>query len=67
MRTVLSVPDISCAHCVSAITLAVSGVPGVSSVDVQLDHKLVIVDGEFSDAEITAAIVDAGYEVAGRV
>ena len=67
MRTVVSVPDISCAHCVSAITLAVSGVPGVSSVDVQLDHKRVIVDGEFSDAEITAAIVDAGYEVAGRV
>ncbi len=67
MHTVLSVPDISCAHCVSAITLAVSGVPGVSSVDVQLDHKRVIVDGEFSDAEITAAIVDAGYEVAGRV
>lgn len=67
MRTVLSVPDISCAHCVSALTLAVGGVPGVSSVDVQLDHKRVIVDGEFSDAEITAAIVDAGYEVAGRV
>ena len=67
MRTVLSVPDISCAHCVSALTLAVSGVPGVSSVDVELDHKRVIVDGEFSDAEITAAIVDAGYEVAGRV
>lgn len=67
MRTVLSVPDISCAHCVSAITRAVGGVPGVSSVDVQLDHKRVIVDGEFSDAEITAAIVDAGYEVAGRV
>ncbi len=66
MRTVLSVPDISCAHCVSAITLAVGGVAGVSSVDVQLEHKLVIVDGDCSETEIAAAIVDAGYEVADR-
>lgn len=66
MRTVFSVPGISCSHCVSAITQAVGGVPGVSTVDVQLDHKLVIVDGDFSDTEIAAAIVDAGYEVAGR-
>lgn len=66
MRTVFSVPDISCSHCVSAITLPVGGVPGVSTVDVQLDHKLVIVDGDFSDTEIAAAIVDSGYEVAGR-
>jgi copper chaperone len=66
MRTVLSVPDISCAHCVSAITTAVGGVPGVTTVDVQLDHKLVIVDGDFSGTEVAAAIVDAGYEVASR-
>jgi len=66
MRTVLSVPDISCAHCVSTITAAVGGVPGVSTVDVQLDHKRVIIDGDFSDTAIVAAIADAGYEVAGR-
>ena len=66
MRTVFSVPDISCTHCVSAITLAVGVVSGVGTVDVQLDHKLVIVDGDFSDTEIAAAIVEAGYEVAGR-
>jgi copper ion binding protein len=66
MRTVLTVPDISCAHCVSTITAAVGEVPGVTTVDVQLDHKLVIVDGEFSGTAVAAAIVDAGYEVAGR-
>jgi copper chaperone len=66
MRIVFSVPGISCSHCVGAITQAVGGVPGVSTVDVQLDHKLVIVDGDCSDTEIAAAIVDAGYEVAGR-
>ena len=67
MRTVLRVPDISCAHCTSVITEAVSAVQGVRNVDVQIDQKLVVVDGDFSDAAVVAVIIDAGYEVADRV
>lgn len=67
MHLVLRVPDISCAHCTGAITRAVGAVQGVSRVDVQLDRKLVVVDGDFSDTTVVAAINDAGYEVAGRV
>jgi copper chaperone CopZ len=59
-----SVPGVSCAHCKSAIESEVSGLPGVTSVDVDLDAKTVTVVGEpLDDAAITAAIDEAGYEV----
>lgn len=61
--TVLSVPDISCEHCVAAITGAVSPLDGVESVTIDLDAKTVTVAGGDRDA-IVAAIDDAGYDVA---
>ena len=58
-----SVPDISCGHCVDAITNEVSPLPGVTAVDVNLDSKTVTVTGGESDA-IVSAIDEAGYDVA---
>ncbi|MEM7285773.1 MAG: cation transporter [Actinomycetota bacterium] len=59
---VLSVPEMSCDHCVAAITGAVRPVAGVESVAVDLDAKTVaIIGGERS--AIVAAIDDAGYDV----
>jgi copper chaperone len=60
----LSVPDISCDHCVRAITGEVSCVEGVQSVDVQLATKTVRVTGSASEASIREAIAEAGYEAA---
>lgn len=42
--TVLNVPDISCEHCQTAITGALSPVEGVRSVDVNIEGKQVRVD-----------------------
>lgn len=57
------VPDISCAHCVDAITGEVTTVDGVTAVEVDLEAKLVTVTG--GDREvIVAAIDEAGYDVA---
>lgn len=61
----LSVPGISCGHCVSAITGEVTGVAGVASVDVDLDTKVVTVEGDAARDAVVAAIEEAGYEVAG--
>lgn len=61
--TLLSVPDISCEHCVAAITGEVTKVEGVTSVDVDLDAKTVSVAGG-DPAAIVAAIDEAGYDVA---
>jgi copper chaperone len=60
------VPDVSCQHCVQAITEEVGSIPGVSRVDVDLGAKLVTVehDGSVSDAQLRAGIEEAGYEIA---
>jgi copper chaperone len=60
-----SVPGVSCRHCRAAITAEVAMVPGVASVDVDLDARRVTVSGEqLDDAAIRAAIDEAGYDVA---
>lgn len=63
---IFTVQGMSCDHCVRAITGEVSKVDGVLSVDVDLDHKTVTVDGErFGDDDVRAAIDEAGYTVVG--
>ncbi|MEI2417558.1 heavy-metal-associated domain-containing protein [Orrella sp. JC864] len=62
------VPDMSCGHCVNAITQAVqAAVPG-SQVDVDLPTHTVTVLGATEGDRVLAAIQDAGYsptEIAG--
>jgi copper chaperone len=58
-----SVPGISCDHCRHAIETEVATVAGVSTVSVDVEAKLVTVDGG-DDGAIRAAIDDAGYDVA---
>jgi copper ion binding protein len=58
-----SVPGVSCDHCIDAITAEVIDVPGVTTVDVDLENKSVTVKGtNLDDAAIRAAIDEAGYE-----
>ena len=42
-----------------------SGVAGVTAVTVSLEDKQAVVEGSATDEALTAAIVDAGYEVKG--
>ena len=59
-----TVPGMSCGHCRAAIASEVEQVPGVASVDVDLDAKLVTVAGEqVDDAAVRTAIDEAGYDV----
>jgi copper ion binding protein len=63
------VPDVSCQHCINAITQEVSALPGVARVEVALDTKTVTVEhGEqvTTDA-IIAAINEAGYDEVARL
>jgi copper chaperone len=60
-----SVPGMHCSHCEAAVAAEVGAVPGVRSVEVDLDAKLVRVTGEgLDDGAIVAAIDEAGYDVA---
>jgi copper chaperone CopZ len=62
------VPGIHCGHCEAAVKQETSAVPGVESVHVDLDTKLVTITGErLDDAALRAAIDEAGYEVVSQV
>lgn len=58
------VPDVSCQHCVKAITEEVNTIKGVQQVVVNLSNKSVRVehDGSVSLQSLIDAIKDAGYE-----
>jgi copper chaperone len=64
MTTILSVPEISCQHCVNAITKEVSRLQGVRNVQVDLATKRVSVDAseQVSSAQLVEAINEAGYD-----
>jgi copper chaperone len=60
---VFSVPGISCDHCKAAIESEVDALEGVERVEVDVARRTVLVAGPATDAEVVAAIDEAGYEV----
>jgi len=67
-HVLLNVPDVACMHCKAAIEGAVSGLAGVSAVDVDVDSKscTVFLEPEADLEAVKAAIEDEGYAVAGE-
>ena len=59
----LRVQGMTCDHCVRAITLAVSQVPGVRSVSVDLKSGEVTIDGAPDTMAAQHAIEGEGYSV----
>lgn len=62
MKKVL-IEGMSCGHCVKHVKGALEELNGVSKVEVDLASKSATFEGEVSDADIKAAIEDAGYDV----
>ena len=63
----LSVPDVSCDHCVQTVYKALSPLPGVEDVHTDLASKTVHVRfdaGQLSLDTIEEVLDDAGYPVA---
>jgi copper chaperone CopZ len=59
----LTVTGMTCQHCVHAVTEAVSALPGVLGVAVDLGAGAVRVTGEPDPAAVRAAIEEEGYTV----
>ncbi len=62
----LSVPDVSCEHCVRTINGALGALPGVETVSTDIPTKRVHLrydPGQLSLEQITMTLDDAGYTV----
>ena len=65
MRSVLSIPDMSCGHCKAAVEKALLDVTGVEEAAVDLDAKTAAVrhaEG-VDEGSLRRAVDAAGYEV----
>lgn len=66
MSTTYDVTGMTCGHCAQAVTTEISGLAGVTGVEVDVETGRVTVEGEgFTDAEVAEAVDEAGYAVAG--
>ena len=66
-ETILSVPDISCEHCVKTINGALGVLPGVATVNTYIPTKTVHLrfdPQQVSLGKIEEVLDDAGYTVA---
>jgi copper chaperone len=65
MTTTYSVAGMTCGHCVRAVTSELSQLDGVEAVAVDLATGAVTVTstGALADADVRAAVDEAGYEV----
>jgi copper chaperone len=59
-----NVPDMTCGHCVSAITKAIKAQDSDAKVAVTLAEKRVVVETSDSREEIAACLSEAGYTAA---
>lgn len=61
-----TVTGMTCSHCVQSITSELSALPGVAEVRVDLASGAVTVTSEapLADADVRAAVDEAGYELA---
>jgi copper chaperone len=60
-----NVIGMTCAHCVAAVDAEVRELPGVSSVEVDLETSAVVVHGSGIDGEaVRTAVQAAGYDLA---
>ena len=63
----LSVPDVSCEHCVKAINTSLGVLPGVEKVNTDIPTKTVYLryyPDQVSMQQIETALDDAGYSIA---
>ncbi|MFU0824000.1 CopZ family metallochaperone [Clostridium sp.] len=64
MKKRLNIDGMSCNHCVMHVKNALMEVEGVKNVEVNLDKKFAVVEGEsLEDSKMISAVEDAGYDV----
>ncbi|MDU1399746.1 heavy metal-associated domain-containing protein [Finegoldia magna] len=62
MKKEFEVLDMVCNHCVESVTNACKLVDGVTDVNVSLEDKKAVVQGDFNEDDIIKAIDEIGFE-----
>ena len=62
---ILKIEGMMCKHCQAHVEKALQAVPGVETVEVDLENKCATVTGAADRDTLEKAVVDAGYEVVG--
>lgn len=57
----LTVPDISCGHCVKAVTEAITARDAAAAVNIDLAAKTVAVQSTLDAADVRQILTEAGY------
>ncbi len=67
MKKEIKIEGMMCQHCQMAMEKALSKVPGVSEVKVDLENKTAVVSlsGDVSDETLNGTVTEAGYEPKG--
>lgn len=62
--TTYKVQGMTCGHCVSSVKTAVSAVPGVTGVEINLQAGSMTMTGTATAQAVSRAVADAGYTIA---
>jgi copper chaperone len=62
-ETILKIEGMTCMHCKMRVEKALKGVPGVTSVQVDLAKNQAMVVGSAEQAVMAKAVIEAGYKV----
>lgn len=62
-ETIIKIEGMSCGHCTAAVEKALKALPGVETVQVDLDKKQAVVTGTASLAAMHEAIEDIGFDI----
>lgn len=57
----LIIPDMTCGHCEKTIRSALSTLPGIERVEIDLQMKSLRIEGQPDPAAVRHAITEAGY------
>lgn len=65
MTKIMTIEGMMCAHCTGRVQKVLEAIEGVSEVTMSLEAKTatVVLSGDVADEVLSAAVIDAGYEV----
>lgn len=63
MKKIISIEGMSCGHCVKHVKDALEELQDIDTVEVDLENKQAVIEGNASDEAIKEAIEEAGYDV----